>query len=218
MTIAIDAELAARGVRPGLGLLAGSLDDPPDPAGLGAALAAVAARLDGRQPSVELPALAATRRAIKALGKDPARYRPSAEALLRRLARDRQVPRIAPVVDVGTLVSLETGVSVGIHDRDRLVPPLSLRAGRAGERYESVDGRLLELAGLPLLVDGSGPVGGPVRDGARAKVRTDSRRILVVLYGFWPVPIDVGLLERAAARFRALAGLVVAEAALVPGP
>lgn len=214
--ITIDPGLSARAVVPGLGWIEGRLEREPDPAGLAAALAAATSRAAGLQPST-LPAIVATRRAIKALGQDPARYRPSAEALLRRLAKGQGPPRILPVVDVGTLISLETGVSVGAYDTDRLRPPLVLRAGRPGERYEGVDGRPLELAGLPILADQEGPLGGPVRDSARSKVRPETRRVLVVLYGFAPAPVEEMELARAAERLRALAGLEVGASGLLRG-
>lgn len=213
-TITIDSGLSARAVVPGLGWVEGELGRAPDPAGLAAALAAAAGKAAGLQPGT-LPAIAATRRAIKALGQDPARYRPSAEALLRRLAKGLSPPRILPVVDVGILISLETGISVGVYDTGRLGPPLVLRAGRPGERYEGVDGQPLELAGLPILADEEGPLGGPVRDSARSKVRPETRRVLVVLYGFAPAPVEETELARAAERLRALAGLEIGASGLL---
>ncbi len=208
-TIAVDPELAARGFDARLGVIVGRLARPADGAGLEAALAALAA-----QPLGEPPAIAATRRAIKALGQDPARYRPSAEALRRRLARGLPLPRIAPVVDVGTLLSLETGVSIGVYDRDRLCAPIRLRAGRADERYEAVDGQPLGLRGLPVLADAAEPFGSPVRDSSRSRIRPESRAVLFVLYGFAPAPVDRALLERAAGALERLAGLAVERAEL----
>ena len=45
-------------------------------------------------PVSEVPAIAAARRAFKALGKDPSRYRVSSEALMRRLAQGKALYRI----------------------------------------------------------------------------------------------------------------------------
>ena len=55
------------------------------------------------------PVIAATREAYKRCGKDPGRYRPSAEALRRRLMRGISLYRIDTLVDLINLVSLRTG-------------------------------------------------------------------------------------------------------------
>ena len=57
------------------------------------------------------PAIAATREAYKRCGKDPSRYRPSAEALRRRLMRGLELYQIDTLVDLINLVSLRTGYS-----------------------------------------------------------------------------------------------------------
>ena len=50
-------------------------------------------------------AIVATREAYRACGKDPSRYRPSAEALRRRLLRGLDLYRIDTLVDLVNLVS-----------------------------------------------------------------------------------------------------------------
>lgn len=214
-TITIDPELRARAVVPGLGWIEGAIVRAPDEVGLAEAFATAAIRAVDIPPGA-LPAVAATRRAIKALGKDPARYRPAAEALMRRLAKGRDLPRILPVVDAGNAIALETGVSIGVYDIGALEPPLVLRAGRPGERYQGVDGQPLELASLPLLADRLGPFGSPVRDSERSRVTAATQRVLVVLYGFAPMSIEARLVERAAERLSTLAGLGIADTGLVP--
>ena len=66
------------------------------------------------------PAIAATREAYRRLGKDPSRYRPSAEALRRRLLRGLELYRIDTLVDLINLVSLRTGYSIGGFDADKI--------------------------------------------------------------------------------------------------
>ena len=61
----------------------------------------------------DIDAIRATRDAYRALGKDPSRYRPSAEALCRRVLRGMQLYRVSTVVDLVNLVSMETGYSIG---------------------------------------------------------------------------------------------------------
>ncbi|MDZ7713615.1 MAG: phenylalanine--tRNA ligase beta subunit-related protein [Rhodovibrio sp.] len=172
-----------------LGLLAAEID-PAAAAGAPARTAALdragrdaAARL-GDRPASALSAVQAARSAYKQLGKDPARYRPAAEALLRRARQGKPVSPIHPVVDVNNMVSLETGVSIGSYDRAKLRPPFLCRGGRAGESYAGIGRGDLNLAGLPLLADGDGPFGCPTSDSARAAVAGETRSVLMVLYGF----------------------------------
>ena len=56
-------------------------------------------RAEGTTDSIkQQPAIAATREAYRRLGKDPSRYRPSAEALRRRLLRGLELYRIDTLV------------------------------------------------------------------------------------------------------------------------
>ena len=64
--------------------------------------------------------IAATREAYKRCGKDPGRYRPSAEALRRRLLRNIPLYQIDTLVDLINLVSLRTGYSIGGFDADKI--------------------------------------------------------------------------------------------------
>ncbi len=91
---------------------------------------------------------------------------------------------IHPVVDVNNMVSLDSGVSIGSYDLDRLHPPYLCRAGREGESYVGIGRGALNLAGLPLLVDGTGPFGCPTSDSDRAAVGSETQSVLMVLYGF----------------------------------
>ena len=172
-----------------LGLVAAQLD--PGAAAAQAVRAAALARAGqdaaarlGDQPPSGLPAVQAARAAYKQLGKDPARYRPAAEALVRRARQGKDVSPIHPVVDVNNMVSLDSGLSIGSYDRARLRPPYLCRAGREGESYAGIGRGALNLAGLPLLADGDGPFGCPTSDSERAAVGPQTRTVLMVLYGF----------------------------------
>jgi len=200
-------------VRPGIGWISADADRRLPTAALCATLAAAAEAARAREPA-EIPAIAATRGAYRALGKDPARYRPSAEALVRRLRKGEPLPQHDPWVDLGTLVSLETGFSIGVYDRETLRPPILARPGRAGESYLGIGGIALNLEGLPLLADREGPFGSPSRDSARTAVRPETRGVLFVLYGFAPHPVDEASLELGRSRLEALLGARIRAARL----
>lgn len=199
--IEIAADFPGAGIGVGLGWITAGVEVAPAEAALARALdetaAAVPARLAGSRPQ-DLPAVAATRQAYQALGKDPARYRPAAEALLRRVVQGKGLLRVNNVVEVNNLLSLETGFSIGTYDLAKLRPPLVLRRGRVGETYEGIGRGPLNLEGLPVLADASGPFGSPTSDSARSMVTAETLRILMVLFGFAPVTVEPAHLARAA--------------------
>jgi DNA/RNA-binding domain of Phe-tRNA-synthetase-like protein len=218
--IAIADELTVEGIDLRLGLVAAELGPSPDGTDLATALNAAAdaavVQLGDAAPA-ERPAIAAARRAYKTLGKDPARYRPAAEALLRRARQGKGVAPIHPVVDSNNILSLETGLSIGSHDRDRLTPPLVCRAGREGESYRGIGRGEVNLARLPLLADADGPCGCPTSDSERAAVGPGTRRVLMVLYGFGGGDGLDEALARAQALLQRFAGATGVRAAHLSG-
>ena len=131
-----------------------------------------------------LPTVAATRAAYRALGKDPARYRPSSEALLRRIAQSKPLPRVNALVDAGNLASVRTALPIGFYDIGKLRPPVRLRCGAPGETYDAIGRGPMNLAGLPLLADADGPFGSPTSDSQRTSVQDGAVRALFVVFCF----------------------------------
>lgn len=141
-------------------------------------------RLPDPRTVLDAPQIRATRSAYKALGKDPARYRGSAEALLRRIVAGKGLPRINSVVDVINLVSVESRLSIGLYDMAHVQPPIVFRAGRAGETYKGIGKFDLNLEGLPVFCDALGPYGSPTSDSERTMVTAATRSILLVIISF----------------------------------
>lgn len=131
-----------------------------------------------------IPSIAATRAAYRALGKDPARYRPSSEALLRRVAQGKALPRVNALVDAGNLASIRSAWPIGFYDVGRLALPIRFRPGRPGETYEAIGRGPMNLAGLPLLADAVGPFGSPTSDSVRTCLKDDAERALFVVFCF----------------------------------
>ena len=204
--IEIAPDFAAAGVVVGLGWVEAEVEVAPSDAALDRALAAgvraAAERLEESRAQ-DWPAVAATRAAYKALGKDPARYRPAAEALLRRVAQGKGLFRVNNVVEVNNLLSLETGFSIGAYDLAALTPPVVFRRGRAGEVYAGIGRGPLNLDGLPVFADASGPFGSPTSDSARSMVGDATDRVLMVVIGFAPVVVEPVHLARAGALLEA---------------
>ena len=133
---------------------------------------------------LESPQVTATRAAYKALGKDPARYRGSAEALLRRVVAGKGLPQINAVVDVINLVSVESRLPVGLYDLAHVSGEIVFRAGLAGETYKGIGKYDLNLEGLPLFADNVGPHGSATSDSERTMVTAETKQVLVIIVSF----------------------------------
>jgi DNA/RNA-binding domain of Phe-tRNA-synthetase-like protein len=141
---------------------------------------------DGR--SAEVPGTAEARDLYKALGLDPTKYRPANEALLRRALKGEALYRINTLVDALNLASLRFQLPFGLYDLAKIDPPVVLRKGLPGERYEGIRKGEVHVEGRPVLVDARGPFGNPTSDSARSMITLACTRALVVVYA----PAGVG--------------------------
>ena len=132
-----------------------------------------------------MKSIQATRRIYKLCGKDPSRYRPSGEALVRRVLQGKQLYHIDTLVDLINLASMKYGYSIGAFDAGKFSgDTLTLGIGREGEPYEGIGRGLINIAGLPVYRDGKGGVGTPTSDNERTKVELSTRRLLVLVNGY----------------------------------
>ncbi len=146
------------------------------------------------------PAIAATRQAYKALGKEPNRYRPSSEALCRRCVKGLELYRSLTVIDLINLLSIETGHSIGGFDRDALQgDTLRLGRGREGEPYEAIGRGQLNIDGLPVIRDAVGGIGTPTSDNDRTKLSPNTTRLLMPINKYGPDDPGCDVLARAIA-------------------
>ena len=130
-------------------------------------------------------AIVATREAYRACGKDPSRYRPSAEALRRRLLRGLELYQIDTLVDLINLVSLRTGYSIGGFDADKIVgDALCLGIGRHEEPFEGIGRGVLNIEFMPVIRDAEGGIGTPTSDNERTKMSVDTTHILAIINGY----------------------------------
>jgi len=93
------------------------------------------------------PIIRAYRKFLWKIGIDPTKTRPSSEALLRCILRGKALPSINNIVDIGNLVSIQTRISIGIYDLDRIEGSLVLRLSREGEEFSPIGSRKLVLRG-----------------------------------------------------------------------
>lgn len=133
----------------------------------------------------DMPSIAATRRVYKACGKDPSRYRPASEQLIRRMLQGKELYQIDTLVDLVNLASIAYGYSIGGFDADKFVgDTLTLGIGREGEPYEGIGRGPLNIAGLPVYRDAQGGVGTPTSDNERTKMTMETTHLVVLVNGY----------------------------------
>ena len=132
-----------------------------------------------------LPSIAATRAVYKLCGKDPSRYRPASEQLIRRMLQGKELYQIDTLVDLVNLASIVYGYSIGGFDADKFVgSELVLGVGKEGEPYEGIGRGPLNIAGLPVYRDAQGGVGTPTSDHERTKMTLSTTHLVVLINGY----------------------------------
>ena len=133
----------------------------------------------------DISGIAATRRVYRACGKDPSRYRPASEALIRRVLQGKPLYQIDTLVDLINLASMAFGYSIGGFDADKFVGnTLTLGIGKEGEPYEGIGRGMINIHGLPVYRDEIGGVGTPTSDHERTKITIDTTHLLVLINGY----------------------------------
>lgn len=133
----------------------------------------------------DMSGIHATRRVYRAFGKDPSRYRPASEALVRRVLQGKDLYQIDTLVDLINLASMKFGYSIGGFDADKFTgDTLTLGIGREDEPYEGIGRGMLNIAGLPVYRDDKGGVGTPTSDNERTKITLDTVHLLVLINGY----------------------------------
>jgi DNA/RNA-binding domain of Phe-tRNA-synthetase-like protein len=209
--IRIDADLKKKCPRAALGCVTARVQPGPSPV-------ALVGEMNQRELEIqelpfprgvlESPEVETVRKAYKTLGKDPARYRGSAEALLRRIVAGKGFPQINAVVDAINLVSVESRLPVGLYDLAHVVGDIVFRAGRAGETYKGIGKYDLNLEGMPVFADSVGPHGSATSDSERTMVTAATKDVLAVIVSFsgpetldrWTKRLEALLSEYAAGR------------------
>ena len=187
LQISFDVQLRAKCPRAALGCVVAQVEVAPTSDSLLSELRncqlGISSLADPRSVLESAP-IVATRVAYKSLGKDPARYRGSAEALIRRIIAGKGLPTINCVVDIINLVSVESRLPIGLYDLAQVRSPLVFRVGRAGEAYKGIGKYDLNLEGLPVFCDQLGPHGSPTSDSQRTMVTDDSKNVLAIIISF----------------------------------
>jgi DNA/RNA-binding domain of Phe-tRNA-synthetase-like protein len=186
-TLTIDPALKSKCPRTALGLVTAHITTHNTPSTLLEEMKFVETqilKLPEPRGVLESSKILATRAGYKALGKDPARYRGSAEALLRRILSGKSFPQINGVVDIINLVSVESRLPIGLYDLAHVHGDILFRTGLAGETYKGIGKYDLNLEDLPVFCDQVGPHGSPTSDSERTMVTAATTEMAAILISF----------------------------------
>ena len=131
--------------------------------------------------------IAAVRKLQKSFGFDPTRYRPSSEALLRRVLKGQSLYQINTAVDVNNWCSVEFLLPMCVYDLHNVRGQAWVRVGEPGEEYPGIGRQTFQIANKVIIADDNGIMGSTVSDSERTKVTTETNDILLVIY----VPSDI---------------------------
>lgn len=131
----------------------------------------------------KVPAIAASRQAYKILGKDPSRYRLSAEALMRRIVKGKGLYHINNVVDLINLTSIQSGFSIGGYNAEAIEGDVLFDIGGT-EPYDAIGRGTLNIEFLPVFKDEKSTFGSPTSDSTRTMITDATKRFLMIIISF----------------------------------
>lgn len=134
-----------------------------------------------KQPS-EDSVISATRRMYRQVGWEPTKYRPSSEALVRRILQDKGLYRINNLVDYGNLVSARFHLPMGLYDSDKIEGDIIIDVGKDDEFYEGISKPKITATGKIILRDNKGIFGNPTADSRRTSILDNTTHILAVFF------------------------------------
>lgn len=135
-----------------------------------------------KKPLTDFAGIKEWRETWKALGADPNRYRPSVEALYRRIKKQNFLPSVHTAVDLNTFFSLQYEIPAGIYDVAKTVGDIQLTLGEEEDGYEGLNGRFNSLRHILQLKDEYSPFGSPFVDSIRTAVTEETEDALHVLF------------------------------------
>lgn len=137
--------------------------------------------LEGKSVT-ELEGIKEWRQIFKSTGKDPNRYRPSVEALYRRIMKQNFIESVQSAIDVNNFFSLEYQIPIGVYDVSKINGNVTVRIGNPDEEYTGLNGRTNSIEKLIVSADDDGAFGSPFVDSDRTPVTFNTRSALQIVY------------------------------------
>jgi DNA/RNA-binding domain of Phe-tRNA-synthetase-like protein len=128
-----------------------------------------------------IPRMAAVRSMYKKLDFDPSRYRPSSEALVRRILQKKEIYYANSAVDVNNYCSIKFLLPFGVYDFAQIQGDVVYGFAKSGS-YINIAGRTVSTDDKPFLSDECGVFGNPTADAGRTAVKLTTNKLLLVIY------------------------------------
>ncbi|MDY2829369.1 MAG: phenylalanine--tRNA ligase beta subunit-related protein [Sodaliphilus sp.] len=178
-----------------IGLIRGKVKNSATSNALWAEIKKECEAIKGKYQLLEInkrPAISATRKLYRALGKDPGRYRVSSEAMCRRIIKGSGLYRLTTLVDLVNLVSVKSGYAISCLDADKIAGDmLTLGVGTNGEDYTGIGRGALNIEGLPVYRDAESGIATPTSDCVRTEITEGTQTVQININGFGPeMPMD----------------------------
>ncbi len=122
------------------------------------------------------------RSVFKGLGMDPSKYRPSHEAILRRVAKRQFLTTIHSAADINNFFSIQYGIPIGIYDLNKIIGDIEIRLGTEHENFDALNNRIIDASGKLVSIDSEGPFGSPYVDSKRTAVTEETTSANQIVY------------------------------------
>ncbi|MFC3883940.1 B3/4 domain-containing protein [Bacillus songklensis] len=130
----------------------------------------------------DIQGVAEWRKVFKTIGTDPGKYRPSVEALFRRIKKQTYLTSINSAVDLNNFFSLQYEIPIGIYDCSTLGRDILIRTGNEDEHYLALNEREVSLKNKIISSDEQGAFGSPYVDSKRAPVTEKTTEAIQIIY------------------------------------
>jgi DNA/RNA-binding domain of Phe-tRNA-synthetase-like protein len=167
------------------------------------------------------PVISAVRRMYRRIGWEPTQYRPSSEAMIRRLLKGKGLYHINNLVDLGNICSTHFHLPMGLYDYDKILGPVQLDIGNDEEVYEGISKGIIHAGGKLVLRDQQGIFGNPTADSRRTSISHKTINVLAVFFA--PPEIDQTWLSETLTYLEKLyledcPGALISQSVVVPMP
>ncbi len=122
------------------------------------------------------------RRMYGRIGWEPTRYRPSSEALIRRILKGTGLYRINNLVDFGNIASARFHLPMGLYDAEKISGKILMDVGKEGESYRGISNPEIHATGKLILRDDNGIFGNPTADSLRTSITNTTKSSLAVFF------------------------------------
>ncbi|MGM0837902.1 MAG: B3/B4 domain-containing protein [Bacillota bacterium] len=130
----------------------------------------------------DIPGIMEWRSVFKHTGTDPSRYRPSVEALYRRIKKGQFLEPFNSAVDLNNFFSLKYEIPLGIYDVTKINGDISITVGEAESTYEGLNGREISLKNMVHTKDATSSFGSPFVDSKRTAITEATTSAVHIIY------------------------------------